>query len=364
MNESFREAQSHVSSQTVKALALGLGFDLAGIAPATPLPETEFLRDWLARGFAGEMHYLARRVEERVDPQRVLSGAKSAIVVGFVYHHGMRHDFVSGESRVSRYAGGEDYHDVLLDRLRALEAALEVCAGRKLTCRSYVDTGPIQERVLAVYGGLGWIGKNGCVIHPRFGSYFFLGVLFVDLELENDVRIADRCGTCTACLEVCPTQAIVEPRVVDARRCISYTTIEAKEGIPDALRVAQGAHVFGCDLCQEVCPWNRRPTQDVPTDAHGLRARIWPRAEWRAPALRWLLELTPDAWRAATRDTALRRSKYRGLMRNALIAAGNSGDCELLPWIERHRASDDAMLVEHAQWALDRIEALARAATM
>lgn len=360
--ETFQAAKPGVSSQAVKELATSLGFDLVGVAPATPLAESEFLRDWIARGFAGEMHYLARRVEERIDPQRVLPGAQSAIVVGFVYHQGERPDFVSGEGRVSRYAGGEDYHDVLLDRLRALEAALEARAGRKLACRSYVDTGPLQERVLALHGGLGWIGKNGCLIHPQLGSYFFLGVLLVELALETDVRMAEHCGSCTACLEVCPTQAIVAPRVVDARRCISYTTIEAKEGIPESLRAAQGAHVFGCDLCQEVCPWNRRPTQTVPADPYGLRARIWPHAGWRAPSLRWLLELTPDAWRAATRNTALRRSKYRGLMRNALIAAGNSAERALLPSLERHRAGDDPMLAEHAQWAIERIEAAHRAA--
>lgn len=359
-NESLVDVRP-LSSELVKVLAQSLGFDLVGIAPAMPLPEAAVLRDWIARGYAGEMQYLVRRVEERCDPQRVLPGAKSAIVVGFVYHSGARPNFVSGCGRVSRYAGGEDYHDVLLDRLRALEAALEARAGRKLICRSYVDTGPVQERMLAVHGGLGWIGKNACLIHPKLGSYFFLGILFSDLELELDAPIAERCGTCTACLDVCPTQAIVEPHVVDARRCISYTTIESKEGIPSPLRAAQGAHVFGCDLCQEVCPWNRRPTRTTPTDPYGLRAQIWPRYEWQTPTLHWLLELTPDAWRTATHNTAMRRSKYRGLMRNVLIAAGNSGDRSLCAQIEKFIHSEDEMLVEHAQWALARIDEILRA---
>jgi len=342
-------------AERVKALALALGFDLAGIAPAEPTPETEFLRDWLARGYAGEMGYLARRVEERVDPRRVLPGARSVLALGLVYGPGAPLEASPGRARVARYAGGEDYHEVLREKLRALETALEALAGGPLATRAYVDTGPVQERVFAARGGLGWIGKNTCLIHPRLGSYLFLAVLLTDLALEPDLREPDHCGSCRACLDACPTQAFPEPYVLDATRCISYATIEARGPIPEPLRGAQGDLVFGCDVCQEVCPWNQRPRRAVPPDPWGLRARLAPRPEWVAPTLAWILGLVEEDWRAATRGTALRRARYRGLLRNALVAAGNSGDASLRPLLERHAEGPDPLLAEHARWALARL---------
>jgi epoxyqueuosine reductase len=339
----------------VKALALALGFDLAGVARAEPTPETAFLREWLARGYAGEMGYLARRVEDRVDPRRLLPGAASIVMVGLVYDPGGRSPSPMGHGAVARYAGGEDYHDVLGERLRALAAALEPLAGAAVATRAYVDTGPVQERVFAARAGLGWIGKNTCLIHPRLGSYLFLGALLTDLVLAPDAREPDHCGSCRACLDACPTQAFAAPYLLDATRCISYLTIEARESVPVALREAHGDLVFGCDICQEVCPWNTRERRSVPPDRLGLRARLAPRPEWVGPALAWLLDLREDAWRLATRGTALRRAKYRGLLRNALVAAGNSGDAALVPQLRRHAESDDAMLAEHARWALERL---------
>ena len=340
----------------VKALALGLGFDLVGVARAEATRETEFLREWLARGYAGEMGYLARRVEERVDPRCLLPGARSVVMVGLVYDPGERDPAAAGRGAVARYAGGEDYHDVLGERLRALGTALEPLAGGPVAMRAYVDTGPVQERVFAAYAGLGWIGKNTCLIHPRLGSYLFLGALLTDLSLAADVREPDHCGSCQACLDACPTQAFVAPYVLDATRCISYLTIESRDGVPVELREAFGDLVYGCDICQEVCPWNTRERRSVPADPLGLRARLAPRPEWAAPALAWLLDLREDAWRTATRRTALRRAKYRGLMRNALVAAGNSGDASLAPHVRRHAESVDALLAEHARWALARLE--------
>jgi epoxyqueuosine reductase len=339
----------------VKALALALGFDLVGVARAEATHETEFLREWLARGYAGEMGYIGRRVEERVDPRRLLPGARSLVMVGLVYDPGERGPLAAGHGGVARYAGGEDYHDVLGERLRTLGAALEPLAGEPVAQRAYVDTGPIQERVFAAYAGLGWIGKNTCLIHPRLGSYLFLGALLTDLALAPDAREPDHCGSCRACLDACPTQAFVAPYVLDATRCISYLTIEARDGVPVELREACGELVYGCDICQEVCPWNTRERRSVPPDRLGLRARLAPRPEWAAPALAWLLDLREDAWRAATRRTALRRAKYRGLMRNALVAAGNSGDASLAPHVRRHAESSDALLAEHARWALARL---------
>ncbi len=385
--------------QRVKELALALGFDLAGVAAARPTPETAFLREWLARGYAGEMHYLERRAEARIDPRRVLEGARSIVVVGLVYDPGTPVDpsgrspsaseerarglanrkevgrraasrrrakgqspgaseeRARGLAKVARYAGGDDYHDVLLERLRALASALEALVGEPLRTRAYVDTGPVQERVFAALAGLGWIGKNTCLIHPRLGSYLFLGVLLTDLDLLPDARLSDHCGSCRACLDACPTGAFPEPYVMDATRCISYTTIEARGPVPEALRSAHGDWIFGCDICQEVCPWNRRERRRVPADPHGLRARLAPREVWKQPALAWILGLDEDAWRGATRRTALRRAKHRGLLRNALVAAGNSGDAGLAPLVRRHAQGPDRLLAEHARWALARLEA-------
>jgi epoxyqueuosine reductase len=342
-------------SERVKGLALALGFDLAGIARAEPTPELEFLREWLARGFAGEMHYLSRRAEERVDPRRVLEGVRSAVALGLVYDPGPAPASEPGAFRVARYAGGEDYHGVLLDRVRALEAGLPALAGRSVRSRGYVDTGPVQERVFAASSGLGWIGRNTCLIHPRLGSYLLLGVVLSDLDLEPDAREPDRCGSCRACLDACPTGAFPQPYVLDARRCISYTTIEARGAIPERLREAHGAWGFGCDACQEACPWNRRTRRRVPPDREGLRARIAPDPEWVRPSLAWVLGLSEEEWRTATRGTALRRARYRGLLRNALVAAGNADAPELIPLVRRHAEGPDELLAEHARWALARL---------
>jgi epoxyqueuosine reductase len=342
-------------SERVKGLALAVGFDLAGVARAESTPETEFLRVWLARGYAGEMTYLERRVEERVDPRRLLEGARSVVAIGLVYDPGEACEPKPGTGEVARYAGGEDYHTVLRERLRALEAGLEALAARPLRMRSYVDTGPVAERVFAAYAGLGWIGKNTCLIHPRLGSYVFLAVLVTDLELAPDEREPDHCGSCRACLDACPTDAFAAPYVLDATRCISYTTIEARGPIAPGLREAHGDRLFGCDICQEVCPWNLRERRRVPADRLGLRARLTPRSAWLRPSLVWVLGLSEEAWREVTRKTALRRTKHRGLLRNALVAAGNSGDVALAPHVRRHAEGPDPLLAEHARWALERL---------
>jgi epoxyqueuosine reductase len=344
-------------AERVKALALAVGFDLAGIAPASPTPETESLRGWLARGYAGEMDWIGRRVEERVDPRRVLEGARSVIALGWVYDPGAHAAAAPGRARVARYAGGDDYHDVLLERVRAFEAGLAPLLGHAVRTRGYVDTGPVLERAFAARAGIGWIGKNSCLIHPRLGSYLFLAVVLTDAELAPDAREPDHCGSCSACLDACPTDAFPEPGVLDATRCISYQTIEARGPIPEALREGQGDWLFGCDVCQEVCPWNLRERRSVPPDPLGLRARVGPRDAWRSPALAWLLALEEDEWRAATRGTALRRTRYRGLLRNALVTAGNSGDASLAPLLRRHAEGGDALLAEHARWALARLGA-------
>ena len=344
-------------TENVKALALAVGFDLAGVTRAEPKPETGFLGEWLRRGYAGEMAYIGRRAEERADPRRVLEGARSVIAVALVYDPGPRDAPPPGAFEVARYAGGDDYHDVMVDRLRALEAGLPALAGAPVRTRGYVDTGPVLERVFAAHAGLGWIGKNTLLIHPGLGSYVFLGVVLTDLELEPDAPEPDHCGSCRACLDACPTDAFPEPYVLDATRCISYTTIELRGAIPETLREGHGSWGFGCDVCQEVCPWNLRERRQIPEDTRALRGRISPHPEWVRPAIGWVLELSEESWRRATRGTALRRARYRGLLRNALVAAGNSADRDLAPLVRRHAEGSDPLLAEHARWALDRLEA-------
>jgi len=343
-----------------KRRAQALGFDLVGIASAPPPPEIRFLREWLDHGYAGEMDYIARRVAERSDPRAVLDGAQTVIVAGLVYASGARPEAVPGQGRVARYAGGADYHETMKRPLQALAGELAAIAGRPVCTRVYVDTGPVQERLYVAYAGLGWIGKNGCLINRTLGSYILLGVILTDLDLVVDGLASAHCGTCTACIDACPTGAIVEPGVVDARRCISYTTIEQRGPIPFELRAAHGAHVFGCDICQEVCPWNgpklRGLPEGLPQDRGGLRAQLQPKRTWRNPSLSWLLALEDASWREVTANTALRRTKWQGLLRNALVAAGNSGDRSLLPQLERLVDHPNPVLAEHARWALERLE--------
>jgi epoxyqueuosine reductase len=343
-------------AERVQGLALAIGFDLVGVSRAEPGPDSEFLREWIERGYAGEMHYLERRLELRVDPRRVLEGARSIVSVALVYDPGPCDEPLPGHARVARYAGGEDYHEVMWERLRALEAALETLTPETVSTRSFCDTGPVSERVHAARAGLGWQGKNTCLIHPKLGSYLFLGVVLSDLELAPNRREPDHCGSCRACLDACPTDAFPEPYVLDATRCLSYTTIESRGAIDVDLRSDHGDRLFGCDICQEVCPWNQRRGRTIPDDPLGLRARLQPRPEWLQPSLRWILELDEVRWRAATKGTALRRSKYRGLMRNALIVAGNSGRPELLPLVRRWAECGDELVAEHARWALAKLE--------
>jgi epoxyqueuosine reductase len=352
------------NAEAAKQLARAVGFDLVGVARAEPTEPTRFVREWASRGLGGPpggpLDYVLRRLDEREDPRRVLPGARSVVAVGLVYDVAGSPEREDSSARIARYAQGDDYHDVMADRLRALASALEAWCGEALEVRTYVDTGPVQERVLAAEAGLGWIGKNTMLIHPSLGSYLFLGVLLTQLPMTPDEREVDHCGSCRACLDACPTDAFVGPHVLDATRCLSYTTIEDPGPIPHELRERQGSWVFGCDVCQEVCPFNERNLRratSLPPDPLGLRARLESRDAGAPPSLAWVLDLDEQAWRNATRRSPLRRAKRRGLLRNALVAAGNAGDPALRPHVERHANGDDPILAEHARWALARLRA-------
>ena len=329
----------------IKAQAYGLGFDLAGIATLGPAETAAAFDEWLAAGHDGEMAYLARGAEKRRDTRRPVEGAKSAIVVGMNY--GGREP--SGP--VARYARGDDYHDVMVERLRALHRWIEREVGHAVAGKAYVDTGPILERDLARRAGLGWFGKNTMLINPRIGSFFFLGELLLDLELTADEPFAaDHCGTCTRCLEACPTGALVGPRVMDATKCVSYLTIELKGEIPEELRPGVGELVYGCDVCQEVCPWNEKFARPVSDLAFSPRPAV---ADRDARALaRDLVEMSSEAFAAAFHGSPMKRAKLRGLLRNACVVLGNLGQAEDVAVLAAALSHDEPLVRRHAASAL------------
>ena len=301
----------------LKAQAYGLGFDLVGIATLGPMETAGAFEAWIDKGYAGDMDYLPRGSAKRRDTRLAFGGATTAIVVGLDY--GGREP--SGP--VARYARGDDYHDVMTDRLNELHRWLQIEIGRPIAGKSYVDTGPILERELAQRAGLGWFGKNTNLVNPRLGSFFFIGSLLVDLDLAPDSPFeADRCGSCTRCLDACPTGAFVEPRVLDATRCISYLTIESKGEIPDAFHEAIGSNLYGCDVCQDVCPYNVKFARELREPAFAARAAIRDKnAETLASDL---LAMGDEEFRSAFRRSPMKRAKRRGLARNALVVLGNS----------------------------------------
>jgi epoxyqueuosine reductase len=325
----------------VKATGRRLGFDLVAIGPADPPERGPAFEAWLAAGYAGTMGYLERGRAKRLDPRRVLPGARALIACALNYYQGPEAD---GPSHVARYAWGTDYHEVMASRLTGLLDDL-VLAAPDTTGRVYVDTGPVLERELAARAGLGWIGKNTMLLHQGLGSYFFIGVVLTNAELAFDDPLPDRCGTCTRCLEACPTGAFVAPYVMDARRCISYLTIEHRGPIPEGLRESVGALAFGCDVCQDVCPWNGK-------------APVTPEAAFAArelPGLAELVTLTDEEYRGRLRGSPLRRARRRGLARNAAVALGNAGDPAAAPALARAREDPDPDVCGHAEWALARL---------
>ena len=334
----------------IKAQAYGLGFDLVGIVRLGPAETAPAYDRWIAAGRAGEMSYLVRGAEKRRDTRLPASGATSAILVGMNY--GGREP----SSPVARYARGDDYHVVMVERLRELHRWLSSRVGREISGKAYVDTGPILERDLARRAGLGWFGKNTNLINPTLGSFFFLGSLLVDLELAPDEPFeADRCGSCARCIEACPTQAITAPRELDATRCISYLTIELKGAIPLELREPIGALLYGCDICQDVCPWNVKFATVLAEDSP-YAARAMLRDKDARTLARELLGMTQEEFSRAFQNSPMKRAKLRGLKRNAAVVLGNVGTGNDVEELIGALDDSEPLVREHAKWALAQIE--------
>ena len=343
---------------TVKACAFSAGFDLAGISSVHAFPELTRFPEWIAAGHAGEMKYLESRDDagnlRRASLSSAFPWARSVIVCAINYN--TAHLYSTNANRpghgwISRYAWSrDDYHDSVLRRLRQVETRLkEVFPDETIETRTYVDTGPLVERVYAKYAGIGWLGKNTCVINQQTGSWLFLGVIVTSLELSADIPAPDRCGTCTRCIDACPTNAFVGPYELDSNKCISYLTIEKRGPIPEELREGMGQQVFGCDICQDVCPWNRKaPVTDKP--------EFQPREGLVNPALAWLAEISAEEFREKFRGSPIKRAKHSGLRRNALIAIGNSGNQELLRIAEQAAGDPDPTVADAAHWAKNRLQ--------
>ncbi|HEX7896946.1 MAG TPA: tRNA epoxyqueuosine(34) reductase QueG [Planctomycetota bacterium] len=332
----------------IKAKARGLGFEKVGIARAGRAPRAEHLRAWLADGKHGEMAYMARSPERREEPDRLLPGARAVVCVARNYQSPGTHSADPRIGRVSRYAWGDDYHDVLQESLHELRRFIESLGGAAKVC---LDTNAVLEKPWAQAAGLGWQGKHSNVLSRDLGSWLFVGEVITDLDLEpDDAHEKNYCGSCTRCIDLCPTRAIVAPYVVDSRRCISYLTIEHRGSIARELRPLMGNLIFGCDICQDVCPWNKF-AKVAPDPAFHARPGN------AAPDLVELIGLTREAWAARFKGSPVKRAKYPGFLRNVAIALGNSGDPAVVPALARALEHEEPLVRAHAAWALGRLGA-------
>jgi len=342
--------------QAIKEKARRLGFSLAGVTSPEPPPHLSTFERWLGAGRHGEMSYLAdeRSRARRADPHTILPECKSILVLAAPYAdpepaQASEATGPSPSGRVAAYAWGDDYHNVFPPRLQELVDFIEEQVGHPVPNRYYTDTGPLLERDLAQRAGLGWIGKNTCLINPKHGSYFLLAEILLGLELEPDPPFTtDQCGTCTRCIEACPTSCILPDRTIDARRCISYLTIELKDDIPEELRPLLGEWVFGCDVCQTVCPWNRFASPEGD-------ASFSPRPDTPTPNLIQELALSPEAFNRKFKNSPVKRAKRRGYLRNVAVAAGNAQDEATIPALERAQNDEEELVREHATWALKKL---------
>jgi epoxyqueuosine reductase len=343
--------ETRALTQRIKAKGTALGFDLVGISPVQAPPHGESFAEWLRRGYHGEMEYLPRTAEKRMHPGEFLPWARSVVSVALNYNspYDRRVETDGIRGWISRYAWGEDYHDVMQAKLLHLLEYVRQEAGPDTQGRIFVDAGPVVDREVGTRAGIGWYGKNTNLLSMHIGSFFFLGELFLSLELEWDRPIRDRCGQCRLCLEACPTSAFVGPYVLDARKCISYLTIELKGSIPRELRPLMGSHIFGCDICQEVCPYNTKVKATKETALH-------PRQGFYAPELIPLLSLSEAEFKAKFAGSPILRAKRRGFLRNVCVALGNLQRGEAVPALVATLEKDPDPLVRgHAAWALGQI---------
>jgi epoxyqueuosine reductase len=347
-----------VTTELIQQLARACGFELAGVAPAAPLEEAAYYRQWVSSGYAGEMRYLTdRRAGVRGDPRHLLPQARSIICVGKLYNgpepysNRLRDEELAW---ISRYAWGQDYHGVLRSGLERLVEKLREHVPEPFEWKICVDTAPLLERACARHAGLGWIGKNTCLINEQMGSWFFLGELLTSLALEPGVPPPDRCGTCTRCIDACPTAAIVPTGAsggpeyaIDSRLCIAYFTIELRGPIPIEARPRMGNHVFGCDICQDVCPWNQRaPITSEPAFS----------PEHFAPDLEKLAAISEQEFREIFRSSPVQRARYSGFLRNVAVAMGNQRSPHFREPLEKLAGFPDSLVAEHAHWALAQLE--------
>lgn len=339
-------------TQRIQARARELGFELVGIIPAAQSETITRYQQWVENGYAGKMHYLEKHLPLKADVRQLLTEAKSVICLAMNYYtldppEGLAAD--PGRGQISRYAWGDDYHGLIRERLLKLVGFIKQTAEDELKTRVCVDTAPIIEREYAQKAGIGWIGKNTNVIHWRSGSWYFLSEILVNIALESETpTLRGSCGTCTRCIEECPTDAIIEPNLLDSRLCISYLTIELKESIPKELRPKMGNLIFGCDICQEVCPWNSKA---VPTAEPAFR----PRHGNLAPKLLSLIGMTQQEFSRRFKGSPIKRAKRRGFLRNVLVAIGNWGERRAVPALEDALADDESLIRSHAAWALGNI---------
>lgn len=341
-------ADGTVKQQLVR-LATDLGFDLCRIARCGPPPHRDAFHAWLEQGAHGEMNYLVRGEEKRRNPDLVLPGAKSVVVLAMNYFQGEppRGQLDGAAGRIARYAWGKDYHEIIWPKLDEIDGFLQRFGGSQ---KCYVDTGPVLERDFAAEAGIGWHGKSTMLINEQLGTWFFLAEILTTLELEPDPTVRDRCGTCTRCMTACPTGAITAPNKLDARRCISYLTIEHKSAIPVELRPLIGDRIYGCDDCLDACPWNRfaRVSRDSAFAATAATAQM---------SLRDFLRISDAEFRSLFRGSPIKRIKRRGFLRNVCVALGNVGDASDLPALQHAALDPEPLIAEHAQWAIAQIRA-------
>ena len=336
-----------MTKEELREQAERLGFDHCGVAAATRAPHAEALDSWLQNGHHATMEWMQRTSEQRTDPRQLLPDASSVIVLATNYYREKGQQTDSSSGRIARYAWGPDYHDVITPRLRALAEAMCAAGGQQ---RYFVDGGPVLERDWAAASGVTWHGKSTMGIHPRMGTWFFLSVILTTLKFEPDTPLPDRCGRCTRCIDACPTHAIDKPYNLDARRCISFLTIENKGPIPEEFREAMGDRIFGCDDCLDACPWNRfaQASRD---------AQLAPASHILDTPLREFLSLDDSAFKALFQGSPILRAKRRGFLRNVCVALGNKGTADDLPALQSAMGDAEPLVREHAEWAITRIQA-------